>query len=99
MLLNVCVLSGLFLVPTIVDAHDLNGNINIHNERKRSRSREPIVIVPQNFMGTVEVYETSQGYMVRTKQEENDTYGKIHNMLDQEFLRKQQVQQNSEQNN
>lgn len=81
------VLSSCILLVLLGACISCAKNVKLHeefcNEEKApGYSRAPIVVVPQSYFGTVEVYRTPNGYMVRTRQEENDTYENIHRALE-----------------
>jgi len=70
---------SVFLFPLETDAADKK-----EKRRYEYRSKAPIVIVPQDYYGSVEVYMTSKGYMVLKKEKEKSSYEEIRSYLNNE---------------
>ncbi len=54
------------------------------DDRYDHRYRAPLVIVPQDYYGSVEVYMTPKGYVVLKKKEEKNAYEKIEQYLNKD---------------
>ncbi len=76
---------GAIFIGSSAFAQSADGLLNNNTDRipRHIRDNPPLVIVPPQYQGTVEIYMTPNGYMVRTRPFEGSPYPALNKQLQQ----------------